>query len=300
VASDGGERTAGFVDVGAGRVWYESAGEGPTLLTLHGGPGGSAEDFLPMMALADEGYRVVRYDQLGSWRSDQPDDVSLWTFQRFVDEVETVRRSLDLGRVHLLGQSWGSFLALEYALQHQEHLKSLILGGGAASTAQCVAGMDSLRRQLPKETQALLARYEAAGKTDDPAYLEAMDVLYRRHLCRLDPWPEALSRALDHMGLPVYTTMWGPNEFTCTGNLMGWDRTDRLGEIRVPTLITCGRYDEVVPACSETMRRGIPGADLVIFEESAHMPHFEEPERYFAVLRGFLRRVEAESADQHS
>src|SRR5204863_5341269 len=116
------------------------------------------------------------------------------------------------------------------------------------------------------------------------------------HLCRLGPWPEVLTQALHHMGLPVYTTMWGPNEFTCTGNLMGWDRTDRLGEIRVPTLITCGRYDEVVPACSETMQRGIPGAELVIFEESSHLAHFEEPERYFAVLRDFLRRAETQAA----
>ncbi|HEY7034834.1 MAG TPA: proline iminopeptidase-family hydrolase [Thermomicrobiales bacterium] len=292
-------RAEGYVDVGPGRVWYESAGEGPTLLMLHGGPGGSSEDFAPMMTLAEEGYRVVRYDQLGSWRSDKPDDASLWQFQRFVDEVETVRRALDLGRVHLLGQSWGSFLALEYALQHQENLKSLILGGGAASTAECVAGMDSLRRQLPAEAQDVLARCEAAGQTEDPEYLAAMTVLYKRHLCRLDPWPEELTEALHHMG-PAYQTMWGPNEFTCTGNLRGWDRTGRLGEIRVPTLITCGRYDEVVPSCSETMRRGIPGAELVVFEESAHMVHFEEPERYFAVLRDFLRRAETGRAAKRS
>src|SRR5262245_63100664 len=88
------ERTEGYVDVGPGRVWYESAGEGPTLLTLHGGPGGSSDDFVPMMALADEGYRVVRYDQLGSWRSDKPDDESLWQFQRFVDEVEAMLRAV--------------------------------------------------------------------------------------------------------------------------------------------------------------------------------------------------------------
>src|SRR5262245_46278324 len=86
------QRSEVYVDFGPGRVWYESAGVGPTLLTLHGGPGGSSDDFVPIMALADEGYRVVRYDQLGSWRSDKPDDVSLWQFQRFVDEVETVRQ----------------------------------------------------------------------------------------------------------------------------------------------------------------------------------------------------------------
>src|SRR6187431_1687388 len=103
-------RTEGFVDVGAGRVWYESVGEGPTLLMLHGGPGGPSDYLVPLMVLASEGYRVVRYDQLGSYRSDKPDDLSLWVVSRFVEEVETVRQALGLGQVHLLGQSWGSFL----------------------------------------------------------------------------------------------------------------------------------------------------------------------------------------------
>jgi proline iminopeptidase len=130
--------------------------------------------------------------------------------------------------------------------------------------------------------------HEAEGSTDDPGYLAAIDILYRRHLCRLDPWPQLLVDGLDRMALPVYTTMWGPNEFTCTGNLMGWDRTDRLGEIDVPTLILCGRHDEVVPACSEAMHAGIPGSQLVIFEESSHLAHFEEPERFFTTVRRFL------------
>jgi proline iminopeptidase len=286
-------RTEGFVDVGPGRIWYESVGEGPTLLLLHGGPGGPSDYLVPLMVMADEGFRVVRYDQLGSYRSDKPDDVSLWQFPRFVEEVETVRQALGLGTMHLLGQSWGSFLALEYALNYQENLKSLVLYSGAASTAECVSGMNAWRTTLPAETQDLMAKYEALGQTDNPVYMAAIDLLYSRHLCRLDPWPPGLKEDLDHIGWPVYNTMWGPNEFTCTGNLLAWDRTDRLGEIQVPTLITCGRYDEVAPSCSETMQRGIPGAELVIFEESSHLSHFEEPERYLAVLLDFLRRAEA-------
>lgn len=100
-------RQQGYVDVGDGRVWYESAGEGPrTILLLHGGPGGNSEDLEPFLALADRGYRVVRYNQLGSWLSDTPDDVSLWNVPRFVAEVERVRQALNLGQMHLLGQSW--------------------------------------------------------------------------------------------------------------------------------------------------------------------------------------------------
>jgi proline-specific peptidase len=290
------KRGEGYIDVGPGRVWYERAGEGTSLLLLHGGPGATSDYLLPLMALAEDGYRVVRYDQLGSDRSDKPNDLSLWQVPRFVAEVETVRQALGLGRMHLLGQSWGSFLALEYALHHQEHLRSLILYSGAASTRQCVDGMNAWRAQLPSETQAVLARYEATGETDHPEYLAAIDVLYRRHLCRLDPWPEVLAQALQRMALPVYNTMWGPNEFTCTGNLMGWDRRDRLGEIRVPTLILCGRYDEVMPECSETMHRGIASSELVIFANSSHLAHFEEPDRFFAVVRDFLRRAETGAA----
>lgn len=287
-------REEGYVDVGPGRVWYESAGAGPrTVLLLHGGPGASSDYLAPLMVLAEDGYRVVRYEQLGSHRSDRPDDPSLWQVPRFAEEVEIVRRALGLGRMHLLGQSWGSFLAVEYALHHQEHLRSLILYSGAASTAECVAGMNALRARLPVETLATMERCEATGSYDHPDYQAAVQELYRRHLCRIVPHPAPLAASDERLARPVYQSMWGPHEFVCTGTLMGWDRTDRLGEIRVPTLITCGRHDEVVPSCSETMQRGIPGAELVIFEESSHLAHLEEPERYLAVLRDFLKRVEA-------
>jgi proline iminopeptidase len=286
------KRTQGYVDVGPGRVWYEMAGTGPeTIVLLHGGPGASYDYLEAFMDLADAGYRVVRYEQLGSRRSDKPDDPSLWQVPRFVEELETVRRELGLDAMHLLGQSWGVFLAIEYALHHQEHLRSLILSSGAASTAECVAGMQRLRSELPHEDQETLARYEATGETGDPVYFAVIQKLYRRHLCRIHPEPPALAESGRHLSLPVYHTMWGPNEFLCTGTLRDWDRTDRLGEIRVPTLITNGRYDEVVPECGETLHHGIPNSRLVIFEESSHSAHLEEPERYFAVLNDFLGNV---------
>jgi proline-specific peptidase len=285
----------GMIDVPGGRVWYESVGDGPAVLLLHGGPGSPSDYLVPLLDLASDGYRVVRYDQLGSRRSDKPDDLTLWQVPRFVAEVEAVRIALGLGKMRLIGQSWGAFLALEYALHHQRQLQSLVLYSGCASTAQCVEGMNSLRAKLPAETQVMLARHEAAGTTEHPEYLAAIDLLYRRHLCRLDPYPPLLQESMAHNGRPVYNTMWGPNEFTCTGNLQSWERRDRLGEIEVPTLILCGREDEVVPACSETMHKGIAGSELVIFEQSSHLSHFEEPERFFEVLRDFLRRTETKS-----
>ena len=294
-------RQQGYVDVGDGRVWYESAGEGDrTLLLLHGGPGGNSEDLAHFLDLAERGFRVVRYDQLGSWRSDKPEDLSLWQVPCFVAEVETVRQALDLGRMHLLGQSWGSFLALEYALHHQEHLRSLTLASGAASTRECVAGMNAWRRELPAETQEIMARFEASREYDHPEYLAAMETLYRRNFCRVWPYPDPVNEAMAHMAMPVYTTMWGPNEFTCTGNLIEWDRTDRLGEIRVPTLITVGEFDEVHPSCAETMHRGIRDSELVIFPDCGHLVHLEAPEQYREVLLRFLDRVDRVAPDASS
>ena len=296
VTTTGDPRTEGFLDVGPGRVWYEMAGDGKeTVVLLHGGPGASSDYLAPLMCLADEGYRVVRYEQLGSRRSDKPDDPSLWQVDRFVDELEMVRQALGLDRMHVLGQSWGVFLALAYALRdhNQQHLCSLILSSGAASTAECVAGMQRLRAQLPLADQDVLARYEATGDTGHPTYFAVIEKLYRRHLCRVEPLPPPLAESSRHLALPVYHTMWGPNEFCCTGTLRDWDVTDRLGEIRVPTLILHGRYDEVVPACGETLRWGIRGSRLHIFEESSHSAHLEEPERYVSVLHEFLASVRA-------
>jgi proline iminopeptidase len=198
--------------------------------------------------------------------------------------------------MHLLGQSWGAMLALEYALHHRRRLKSLVLSSGAASVAECVAGMDAWRLELPEAERAALARHEATGEFGHPDYKAALELLYRRHLCRVRPLPEHLNASMNNMALPVYETMWGPNEFTCTGTLRGWDRTDRLGEIRVPTLIAVGRWDEVSPSCAETMHRGIPGSRLVVFEDSSHSIHFEEPERFMAELRAFL--LDAEAAER--
>jgi len=242
--------------------------------------------------LAELGFRVVRYDQLGSWRSDHPDDTSLWKVPRFVDEVERVRVALDLGRVHLLGQSWGAFLTLEYALHHGRNLQSLIIASGAASTRECVAGMNAWKRELAPGSQAVMAKHEEAGEFDHPDYLEAVSELYRRNFCRLWPYPEPLERAMQHMAAPVYNTMWGPNEFTCTGNLLEWDRSDRLGEIILPTLITVGEFDEVHPSCARTLHAGIKHSELQVFAGCGHAVPLEAPEQYRSVLLSFLNRVD--------
>ena len=290
LSGQGAKHVEGTVEVTGGRIWYESQGEGPAIVLLHGGPGASSDYLKPLMRYADQGFQVVRYDQLGSYRSEQPDDLSLWQVARFVEELEMLRTSLDLGDIHLIGQSWGSFLALEYAISHPGNLRSLVLYSGAASTRECFEGMLGLRATLSKEDQTTLERYELNGDTTNPEYTAIIDRLMANHLCRLDPWPDDLAESMGRMALPVYETMWGPNEFTCTGNLMDWDRSDQLGDVSAPTLVVCGRYDEVVPSCSETMAAGIPDAELVIFENSSHLAHFEEPDAFYPVLTRFLER----------
>jgi proline-specific peptidase len=285
----------GYVAIPGGQVWYKVVGSGNAvpLLTLHGGPG-SGHDYLePLEALASD-RPVVFFDQLGCGKSDQPDDVTLWRIERFVQEVAAVRKALDLERVHLWGHSWGGWLTIETMMGKPSGIVSLILAGTSASLRQFAEDTARLKATLPQEVLDTLQRYEAVGEIHNPAYEEAMMAFYAQFVCRLDPWPGPLMRSLTNVmsnGVP-YETMQGPNEFTVTGNLKDWDRTKRLGEITVPTLITCGRYDELGPACAETLHQGIPNSEMVIFEKSAHMAHLEETERYLQVTRDFLNRVE--------
>ena len=289
----------GFVSFHGFNVWYGIVGEREEpgklpLLCLHGGPGATHDYLEPLKAMAKTGRRVVFYDQLGSGNSDHPHDPEMWTVELFVEEVDVVRRALGLERVHLLGQSWGGMLAMEYALTRPSGLTSLILADSLASIPQWVAEANRLRAELPPEVQQTLSKHEAAGTTDDPEYKEAMLVFYRRHVCRLDPWPDCVNRTFDKLAQnpEVYYTMWGPSEFHVTGSLRNWSIVDRLGEIRVPTLMLSGRYDEATPAIVETMQRGIHGSEWTIFENSSHLPHVEETEKYIRVLSDFLNRIE--------
>ena len=291
-----------FVSFRGYKVWYRIVGEGEApgrlpLLCLHGGPGATHDYLEPLETMAATGRRVVFYDQLGSGNSDQPNMPTMWTVPLFVEEIDVVRQALGLERVHILGQSWGGMLGMEYALRQPAGLESLIAADSPASIPQWVAEANRLRADLPPEVQETLLKHEAAGTTDDPAYEEAMLVFYRRHVCRLDPWPDCLNRTFEKLiqNPEVYNTMNGPSEFHVIGILKEWDIVNRLGEIHVPTLVIGGRYDEATPAITETIHRGIPCSERVTFENSSHMPHLEETELYMQVLTNFLDRVESKA-----
>jgi proline-specific peptidase len=265
------------------------------LLVLHGGPGFPHDYLEDLAGLADTGRPVVFYDQLGCGKSDHPDDPALWVMDTFVDEIGVVRDALGLDRLHLLGHSWGGWLALEYALGRPSGLASLALANTCASLPAFAEQTRRLKESLPIDVQHAIDEHEAAGTTEDEAYVEATMVYFTRWFCRLDPWPEHVMRSFNNPSEDVYGTMLGP-QWNVTGNLRDWDVTDRLGELDLPVLVTSGRHDEITEALVKPLVDGIRGAEWVVFENSAHLAMVEEPDRYREVLAGFLARVEAAHA----
>lgn len=281
-------------------TWYRIVGatEEPgklPLLCLHGGPGVPHDYLESLEAMAATGRRVIFYDQLGCGNSTHVDDPTLWTVDLFVEEVNVVRRALGLERIHLLGQSWGGMLTMQYMLTQPPGIASITIASSPSSMKMWLAEANRLRGELPADVQAALNQHEAAGTTDSAEYLAAMQVFYDRYVCRVVPNPPYVQRAFAKLGEwpQVYYTMNGPSEFHVIGVIKNWDVTARLGEINAPALVTSGRYDEATPWIAETVHKGIRGSKWVVFEESAHLAHAEEPERYMAVLADFLARVES-------
>lgn len=288
----------GRVAVKGGEVWYRIVGVGKPgipLLVLHGGPGCPHDYLLPLEALADQ-RPVVFYDQLGCGNSSRPADTSLWTIDRFVDELATVRAALKLDRVHILGHSWGTMLAVDYMLQRRPGgVVSLTLAGPALSAERWCADQRVWILELPKPVQDAIRTAEASGAFESPDYQAAITAFYARHVCRVDPWPEYVNRALspERMGLSVYHHMWGPSEFTGIGALKDYERVDRLREITTPTLFVSGRYDEATPAATEFYSRNMPGSRFIILEGASHLSWVEQPATFMRVVSAFLRQSEA-------
>jgi L-proline amide hydrolase len=291
--------TEGRISYAGGETWYRIVGDGEEpgrlpLLTLHGGPGALHDYLEPLEELVATGRRVIFYDQIGCGRSWVEKPADFWTVELFVREVQAVRDALGLDRIHLFGSSWGGMLAMEYALTKPSGLASLVLSSSPASVPLWEAETGHLRRELPAEVQSILDEHEAAGTLDSPEYEAATMEFYKRHVCRIHPFPDCVQRSFAGLAQhpDVYMTMQGPNEFVITGTLKHWDITDRLGEIDVPTLITAGAHDEFTPAQAEALHAGIQGSELVTFEAASHMQFVEEPERYRTLVAGFLDRVE--------
>lgn len=261
------------------------------VLALNGGPGLPCDYIRDSHSfLAEAGWYFVAFDQLGTGKSDNPQECGLWTIERYAAEVEAVRRHFGAEKFNLLGQSWGGWLAIEYACRHSNRLNSLILESTCADIPTLRAELSRLRSALGDETVNMMIAHEAAGTTDHPEYQGAISILDYRHVCRLKERPQALVRSLMGMNAKIYNHMQGANEFVYTGNLANWSRLDDLSLIRAPTLITVGRHDEITPACAIQMRERIPNSEIFLFHESSHSAFFEEPIQFMDVLINFLDR----------
>lgn len=260
-----------------------------TLLLLNGGPGLPCDYLLtPHLPMRDEGWTVVSYDQLGCGESDQPEDASLWTLDRYVRELEEVVRALGLDRMHLLGHSWGTWLGTEFALRNQARIAKYVIADGDCDTPHLVGQLERLRAALGHDTVEMMKRREAAGTIDHPEYQAAITLLNYRHVCRLDTWPQPLTRSLEKWNMGPYKTIQGPNEFTYTGNIRDWTLIPKLGNLRVPCLVLCGEFDELPPPCSYRIHNALPDSRLHVFPGCSHMPFYEDPPPYFERLLAFL------------
>ncbi len=286
----------GFVEAPGGPVWYKVTGDGPglPLLVLHGGPGGTSCGFSRLEALGSE-RPVIRYDQLGSGRSGRPDNASLWTVERFVEELHVLRGALGLERMHLLGHSWGGALAAAYVIaKGTDGIASVVLSSPLLSTPKWVEDANLLRSRLPQEIQRTLTEYEAAGTTESDEYQEASQAFYERHVYggqRLDPPAECDGAPWNQF---VYEYMWGPTEFRATGTLVDFDLSDRLHEIDVPVLFIAGEHDEARPETLAEFSKLVPNARLTVILGAAHATLGKKPQEYRTIVEHFLDAVEAE------
>jgi L-proline amide hydrolase len=285
----------GYVEFRGYRTWYRFVGDlnSPVtpLIALHGGPGSTHNYFAPLEGLAGE-RPVVLYDQIGCGKSDRPQDIE-WSVEVFREEVAAVREQLGLERIHLLGTSWGGMLAQEHVLSGAQGIVSLVLSSTLANLALWNEEQLKLKAQLPPDVIEVLERHEAAGTYDDPEYEQAMDAYFDRHFYR-GPQPRAELEAMAAQKAPdVYRAMQGPNEWTTTGALKGWDTRHRLHEIDVPTLVIRGRYDMCTKPIAAELVEGIPDAREVVLEHSSHTPVLEETDRYLEVVGDFLGEAES-------
>jgi proline iminopeptidase len=286
--------------LGTFNVWTKRIGNNPALkvLLLHGGPGGTHDYFEAFDSfLPAAGVEYYYYDQLGSGRSDNPADSSLWDLERFIDEVEQVRIALDLGPENfvLLGHSWGGLLAMEYALAHGKELKGLVISNMMSSVpAYNRYAKEVLMPAMDQEDLAAIQEIEAAKDFANPRYMELLvRSFYVDHILRMDPVPEPVRFSFSIINQDLYQTMQGPSELGISqeASLADWDRTNDLQYVTAPTLVLGGRHDTMDPTFLEMMATRIPDGTSYICENGSHMAMYDDQEAYFEALLGFLSSI---------
>jgi len=296
----------GTAPFGEYETWYRVTGDlksgRPPLVLVHGGPGSTHDYLLNLTALADDGWPIVHYDQLGNGGSTHLPDrgADFWTPDLFLDELDNLLRHLGITDDYVLfGQSWGGMLAVRHAARRPAGLCGLVVANSPASYPLWLQEAAVLRAALPEGVDDTLRRHEAAGTTDSEEYFEAMRVFYERHVCRLKPWPrDFMASFMEVYNDPtVYYTMNGPNEFHVIGTLRDWSVVEDCTNVAVPTLVLTGAHDEATPATVRPFLDLIPDVRWEIIPDSSHMPHIEAPEQFLRVLRAHLSGLAAEKRD---
>ena len=277
------------------RIVGESRGGKKPLLLLHGGPGSTHNYFEVLDCLAEEGREVISYDQLGcgnSWvEGEHPE---LWTYRTWDEELMLLRKTLKLEKLHLLGQSWGGMLAIEYLCNYRpEGVQSLIL---SSSLPSCALWAEEQHRQLaflPAEEQAAVREAEQSGDYSGELYKRA-EAHYMELFCAGAPTeesPECLRRP-KRAGRSAYLAPQGENEFQATGIFKDWEYRSRLREIEIPSLIISGTNDLCTPLIAKTMYDGLPNARWELFPGCRHMCFVEDNERYCALLNEWMEQYD--------
>lgn len=273
------------------KIMAYSFGEGEeALLLVSGGPGCPCNFLRDTHHLyTDMGLRVVTWDQLGCGESDAVEDQSFWEIDRFVDEVEHVRQALNLKTIHVLGQSWGGVLGLEYILKFPDVVKSFIITSSAFNLPMMQRGFERHKAALGHDTTLMMAMREGNGTTSHPEYQAAYTLLAYRHLCRLPEWPECLFASMK-ISKSMLSKMFGNYLFNCTGSLRNYDRTSVLYKIKQPCLLIQGEYDYIVVECATLSRDHLPNAELHILKNCSHHTFLEDPASYHQIVGSFLAR----------
>lgn len=283
-------------------VWTKRMGNNPTvkLLLLNGGPGATHEYFECFESfLLPEGFEIIYYDQLGCGLSDNPADTSMWDLDRYVEEVEQVRKALNLTKdnFYLLGHSWGGILGMQYALKYQDNLKGLIISNMMSSCPDYGKyAQEVLAPQFDQQVLDTIRQIETAGDFSNPKYMELlMPHFYAKHICRIPlvQWPEPMTRSFNKMNQSLYVTMQGPSEFGIAGKLVNWDVSKELPKIKTPTLTVGGKFDTMDPEHMKWMSTQLPNGRYLDCPEGSHMAMYDDQKHYFPGLIQFMKDVDA-------
>jgi len=285
--------------VGDFKVWTKRFGNNPKIkiLLLHGGPAMTHEYMECFETFFQrQGFEFYEYDQLGSYYSDQPKDSSLWTVDRFVEEVDQVRQAIgaDSTNFYILGNSWGGILAMEYALKYQKNLKSLLVANMVASAPEYAKyAEDVLAKQMKPEVLAEVKELEAKKDFANPRYMELlMPNFYKEHLCRLNDFPDAFNRSMKHANGEIYTMMQGPSEFGISGRLANWDIKNRLKEITVPTLMVGAKHDTMDPKAMEEQSKLVKKGQFLYCPNGSHLSMWDDQKVFMTGVIKFIKDVD--------